>query len=131
MKKWIWILVVCVVVIGGVFFVRPGFETRTDVHLQEFAVSEGGSAITVKTFVSGSMGYIRAMKTEQTGDELHCSFYRTFGGLNSSIGAKNTFEIKVDGSVNKIYFDRGTEPDMLMLERDIETGVWDESLPPL
>lgn len=110
---------------------RPGFETRTDVHLQEFAVSEDGSAITVKTFVSGSMGYIRAMKTEQTGDELHCSFYRTFGGLNSSIGAKNTFEIKVDGSVNKIYFDRGTEPDMLMLERDIETGVWDESLPPL
>ncbi|MDE6456688.1 MAG: hypothetical protein K2L38_12500, partial [Dysosmobacter sp.] len=51
------------------------------------------------------------------------------GGLNSGFGAKNSFQIKVDGSVEKIYFDRGEEPDDLVLERDGAAGAWAQKRP--
>lgn len=108
----------------GALFVTPGFQKRTDVYLQKFSVSEDGSAITVQTFTTGSMGYIRAMEAKQIGDEIHCSFYRCLGGLNSSLGAENTFEIPLDHPTQRIYFDRGTSFDQLVLERDAGTGEW-------
>lgn len=108
----------------GALFVTPGFQKRTDVYLQKFSVSEDGAAITVQTFTTGSMGYIRAMEAKQIGDEIHCSFYRCLGGLNSSLGAENTFEIPLDHPTQRIYFDRGTSFDQLVLERDAGTGEW-------
>ena len=88
-KKWIPILLAFLIgVFAGVLFVLPGFQRRTDVYLQDFSVSEDGSAVTVQTFTTGSMGYIRAMEAKQIGDEIHCSFYRCLGGLNSSLGAE-------------------------------------------
>lgn len=111
----------------GVLFILPGFQKRTDVFLQDFSVSEDGTVITVQTFSLGSMGFIRAMETKQIHNELHCSFYCAFGGLNSSFGAKNRFEIRLEGSAKSaesIYFDRGTSFDQLVLERDAGTGVW-------
>ena len=124
-KKWIPILLAFLIgVFAGVLFVLPGFQRRTDVYLQNFSVSGDGSAVTVRTFTAGSMGFIRSMETKQTGTAIHCSFYRAFGGLNSSLGAKNQFEIQVDDSAERIYFDRGTSFDQLVLERDAGTGVW-------
>ena len=108
----------------GILFVLPGFQKRTDVYLQDFSVSGDGSAVTIETFLTGSMGYIRAMEAKQIGDEIHCSFYRTFGGLNSRLGAKTTFEIRLDHPTQWIYFDRGTSFDQLVLERDADTGAW-------
>ena len=108
----------------GILFILPGFQKRTDVYLQDFSVSEDGSVITVQTFPIGSMGFIRAMEAKQIGDEIHCSFYRTFGGLNSRLGAKTTFEIRPDHPTQRIYFDRGTSFDQLVLERDADTGAW-------
>lgn len=108
----------------GALFVTPGFQKRTDVYLQKFSVSEDGAAITVQTFTTGSMGYIRAMEAKQIGDEIHCSFYRCLGGLNSSLGAENTFEVPLDHPTQRIYFDRGTSFDQLVLERDAGTGEW-------
>ena len=58
----------------GILFVLPGFQKRTDVYLQDFSVSGDGSAVTIETFLTGSMGYIRAMEAKQMGDEIHCSF---------------------------------------------------------
>lgn len=113
-----------VVFAAGTLFISPGFEKRTDVYLQNVSVSEDASVMTVRTALSGSMGYIRAMETETIGNEAHCSFYSTFGGLNSGIGAKNTFELPLDGSIEKIYFDRGTAPDMLVLEQDGASNGW-------
>lgn len=101
----------------------PGFGKRTDVCLAGFSVSEEHSVITVETALSGSMGYIRGIETEKGQNEIHCAFYSTFGGLNSRIGAKSRFEIPIDDSVEKIYFDRGTEPDILVLERNA-ANVW-------
>ncbi len=108
----------------GILFILPGFQKRTDVYLQDFSVSGDGSAVTIETFLTGSMGYIRAMEAKQIGDEIHCSFYRTFGGLNSRLGAKTTFEIRPDHPTQRIYFDRGTSFDQLVLERDADTGAW-------
>lgn len=113
-------------VLAGVLFVLPGFQKRTDVYLQDFSVSEDGSVVTVQTFTIGSMGFIRAMETKQIGNEIHCSFYRTFGGLNSGLGAKSRFEIRLEGlasSAESIYFDRAGL-DQPVLERDAGTGEW-------
>ena len=109
---------------AGILFVLPGFQKRTDVCLQKFSASEDGSVMTVQTSLDGSMGFIRAIETKQIGKEIHCSFYRAFGGLNSSFGAENRFEIKLEDSAGRIYFDRGSEPDVLVLERDADTGAW-------
>ena len=133
MKKFLPVLRAFLIgVLAGVLFVLPGFQKRTDVYLQDFSVFGDGSGITVQTFTTGSMGFIRAMETKQIGNELHCSFYRTFGGLNSSFGAKNRFEIRLEDSsksAESIYFDR-TYFDQLVLERDTDTGVW-TSISPL
>lgn len=117
-------LAVLLIFAAGALFVLPGFEKRTDVCLQDFFVSEDGSRMTVKTSLSGSMGYIRALEAERRGDGLHCSFYRAFGGLNSSIGARNCFEIELDDSVETIYFDRGNAPDAAVLRRAPAGGGW-------
>ncbi len=112
------------VLIAAGLFLSSGFEKRTDVHLQDFSLSKDGSVITIKTALSGSMGFIRNMKTETIGRELHCSFYSAFGGLNSSIGAKNRFEIKLTDSIEKVHFDRGDRSDALVLKRDASTNKW-------
>lgn len=83
----------------------------------------------METSLSGSMGYIRAIKTEKADDAVYCSFYCAFGGLNSSIGSKNHFEIKLDESSRKIYFDRGKDADDLVLEKDTAANVWVEKRP--
>lgn len=124
-KKWIPVLLAFLIgVSAGVLFVLPGFHKRTDIDLQKFSVSDDGSIVTVQTFPEGSMGFIRAMEAKQFGDEIHCSFYCAFGGLNSSIGSEYRFDIQLDDSAERIYFDRGTSPDVLVLERDPDTGVW-------
>ena len=109
---------------AGILFVLPGFQKRTDICLQKFSVSEDGSVMTVQTDIMGSMGFIRAMETKQIGNEIHCSFYRCFGGLNSGFGSENRFDIQLDDSAERIYFDRGSSPDVLVLERDPDTGAW-------
>ena len=124
MKKYMSILAVLIIIAAGALFVSSGFGKRTDVCLIDFSVSEDSSVITIRTSLSGSMGYIRDIKTEKVNDAIYCSFYSTFGGLNSNIGAKDSFEIKLNDSTAKIYFDRGRGADLLVLERDAATNVW-------
>ena len=124
-KKWLPVLLAFLIgVSAGILFITPGFQKRTDVYLQDFSASEDGSGVTVQTFTTGSMGYIRAMETKQVHNEIHCSFYRAFGGLDSSFGAKSRFKIQAGDSAERIYFDRGTNSDQLVLERDADTGAW-------
>ena len=118
------ILAILIIIAVGMLFVSSGFEKRTDVYLMDFSVSEDDSVITIKILLSGSMGYIRDIKTERVNDAIHCSFYSTFGGLNSGIGAKNRFEIQLDDYSVKIYFDRGNGAEDLVLEKDAATNVW-------
>lgn len=126
-KKFLPVLLAFLVGISlGVLFLLPGFQKRTDVYLQDFSVSEDGSVITMQMFTIGSMGYIRAMETRQVHNEIHCSFYSCFGGLNSSFGAKSRFEIRLEdfaNSAESIYLDR-VGFGQLVLERDPDTGEW-------
>ena len=124
MKKYMSLFAVLTIIAVGVLFVSSGLEKRTDVCLAGFSVSEDNSVITITTLLSGSMGYIRDIKTEKINDVIYCSFYSTFGGLNSSIGSKSSFEIQLDDSSAKIYFDRGNGEDELMLEKDASTNAW-------
>ena len=71
MKKFTLLSVaLTLVIIAAGLFLSSGFEKRTDVHLQDFSLSEDGSVITIKTALSGSMGFIRDMKTETIGRAL-------------------------------------------------------------
>lgn len=124
MKKYVLILAVLMIVAVGASFISSGFEKRTDVYLLNFSVSGDGSVITIETTLSGSMGYIRDIETERVNDAVYCSFFSAFGGLNSSIGAKSRFEIKLDDSSAKIYFDRGKGPADLVLKKDPATNAW-------
>ena len=117
-------IAVLIVITAGVLFVGSGFSKRTDVCLVNYTASEDGSVVTMQTALAGSMGYIRAINTKWQDDAAYCSFYTAFGGLNSSIGAKNEFTLKLDDSVSKIYFDRGKEDEMLVLQRSNADGVW-------
>lgn len=126
-KKFLPVLLAFLVGVSlGVLFILPGFQKRTDVYLQDFSVSEDGSVITMQMFTIGSMGYIRAMETRQVRNEIHCSFYSCFGGLNSNFGAKSRFEIRLKDFTNpaeSIYLDRAGL-GQLVLERDPDTGEW-------
>lgn len=124
MKKRIIILatLIGIVVIG--FFVGSGFSKRADVVLLRYSVSEDGTFITLETFLASSMGYIRDIKTEQHDNGVYCSFYSTFGWLNSSIGARNVFNIEVDDFCTEIYFDRVGEKNELVLKKDETTNMW-------
>ena len=124
MRKYLSVFAVLIIIVVGLLFVSSGFKKRTDVCLADFSVSEDNSVITLQTLLSGSMGYIRTMKAERDNDVIHCSFYSTFGGLNSSIGSKSSFEIPLDDSLKKIYFDRGNGEEYLVLEKDTVTNVW-------
>lgn len=124
LKRFFILFAAVIILAVGVFFITNGFRKRTDVFLQTYFISEDSSTIIIQTSLSGSMGYIRGMETQRDGDSIYCSFYSTFGGLNSGIGSKNRFDIKLDEASSKIYFDRGTAGDTLVLQKDEATGAW-------
>ena len=128
-KKLIAISIVAAIGILTVsFLVGTGFCKRTDVILTEYSVSEDGTEITLKTSFASSMGYIRGYKNNGGGVKSHyLTFYSTFGGLNSTFGAKNEFVLEVDEDDREIYFNRADGGYELVLQKNIETGVWEET----
>lgn len=122
MKKFLWVL--CALVLAAaVLFVCSGFGRRTDVYPGAFEVSEDGRTLTLRTGIWSSMGYTRAVRTKQVGDTLRCTFYTAFGGLNSRIGAENTFTVPVEGCAEIAFF-RGEDGWQTVLQKDPATGEW-------
>lgn len=121
-------LPVIIAVIGVLmvsFVIGTGFTKRTDVILTDYSVSEDGAEIILKTSVSSSAGYIRGFKNDGGGVKPHyLTFYATFGGLNSTFGAKNEFVLEVDEDDSEIYFNRTDGGYELVLQKDAQTGVW-------
>jgi len=125
-KKILIILLAVVIVLSALYFVGTGFMERTDVYLGEYSVSKDGTVLTFYAGVMSSMGYIRAYKDEGGGVKDHyLTFYSTFGGLNSSLGAKNDFTLELDEDDSEIYFKRGNHSYKLVLVKNLETGVWE------
>lgn len=97
------IMIIFVLIMSFLF--GTGFVVRTDVVLNDYSVSEDGTKLTFKTAISGSMGYIRGFGDKGGGADSHyLTFYSTFGGLNSSFGAKQEFELNLGEDDVEIYF---------------------------
>lgn len=111
-------------VLAGMLFLGSGFVKRPDVVLGGYTLAEDGASITLQAGPAGSMGYIREATARQDGDTLYVAFYTAFGGLNSSIGAKDTFTLPVDPACRVICFDRGGGEYAPVLQRDAVTGEW-------
>ena len=60
-----------------------------------FCFDEKCNQMTIKVGVSSSAGYIRKMKRTSGSMNGYYTFYSTFG-INSKLGAKDTFEIQLD-----------------------------------
>lgn len=114
-RKLIIVCIVLIVLVIGSLFMLTG-KARTDVYLKDFEVSSDGKKMTLKIGVSGSSGYVR--KIERTSDSTngYYTFYSTYG-INSKLGAKDTFEIELDKDMNEIYFYTGNGGYKLVLTR--------------
>lgn len=128
-KKILLISVIAVIVLlTASYFIGTGFIERTDVILTDYSVSEDGTQITLNASVSSSMGYIRGFKNNGGGVKSHyLTFYSTFGGLNSKLGAKNEFVLEVNEDDSEIYFNRAGGGYELVLQKNTETGEWEKT----
>lgn len=122
MKKKILIIsiIAIVLVLVGLFIASGG--ARTDVFLKDFELSQDGKAMTLKVGVSSSAGYVRKMKRTSGSMNYYFTFYSTFG-INSKLGAKDTFTIDIDNNVDEIYFYTGGKGYKKVLELN-EAGEW-------
>lgn len=113
-------IIVIAVILVGLFLASGG--SRTDVFLKDFELSQNGETMTLKVGVSSSAGYIRKMKRTSGSMNYYFTFYSTFG-INSKLGAKDTFEIELDNNVDEIYFYTGGKGYKKVLEKN-DNGDW-------
>ncbi len=119
-KKVIFISIIILAIVG-VFILFTG-GVRTDVYLEDFSINENDNQMIIKVGVSGSTGYVRKMKQTSGSTNYYYTFYSTFG-INSKLGAKDTFEIQLDNNVDEIYFYTGQKGYKKVLEKN-EQGEW-------
>lgn len=100
-------------------------RARTDVYLKNFEVSSDGKIMTLKVGVTSSTGYVRKIKRTSGSMNYYYTFYSTFG-INSKIGAKDTFEIELDENVDEIYFYTGDKGYKVVLTKNYVTGKWEK-----
>ena len=120
-KKTLIISIIVVALIIICFFTASG-GSRTDVFLKDFELSQDGETMTLKVGVSSSIGYIRKMKRTSGNMNYYFTFYSTFG-INSRLGAKDTFTIDIDNNVDEIYFYTGGKGYKKVLELN-DNGEW-------
>lgn len=121
MKKIIIIISGLIVLFITIFLLIIG-GPRTDVVLGDFKISSDNEIMTLKVGVASSAGYVR--KAKRSGGSMDCylTFYSTFG-INSKIGAKDTFDIKLDDNVQVIYFYAEKKRFHKVLEKN-NNGEW-------
>ena len=125
-KRIVIISLSVIVVLIASFLIGTGFNERTDVIMANYSVSEDGTKLTFTVGIPTSMGYVRDFKDKGGGVKPHyLTFYSTFGGLNSSFGAKHEFELALDENDTEIYFSRPDGGYALVLQKDPETGEWE------
>ena len=125
MKKRIIAVIVILAVLVALFFIGTGFQKRMDVVLVDYSVSEDGTEITLDVGIPTSTGYIRGFKDNGGGVKPHyLTFFSTFGGINSPIGAEHSFQLELTSDDTEIYFNRPEGGYELILVKDEETGQW-------
>ena len=113
--------ILMIILIGSFILVTGG--ARTDVVLGGYDLSADSKTMTLKVGVSSSAGYIRKMKKTSGSMNYYLTFYSTFG-INSKLGAKDTFDIEIDENVDEIYFYTGNKGYKLVLIKDSVTQEW-------
>ena len=124
MKKKVFVVIATVLVLVVIYFVGSGFMKNTSAIINDYSVSADGKEITINIGVASSMGYIRDVKVhQQHGGKLYLDCYSAFGGLNSSIGAKESFTFKLDDdtTIIAIYKNSNTYEEVLVKAED---GSW-------
>ena len=122
-KKTLIIVIIIVMAISLILLFLLTGRSRTDVYLKDFELSADGKTMTLKVLVSGSAGYVRKMERTSGSTNGYYTFYSTFG-INSKIGAKDTFEIKLDEDTDEIYFYNGNKGYKIVLAKHKVTGEW-------
>lgn len=121
-KKVLIIIGIVIIAILGILFLATG-GARTDVYLKDYEVADDVKTITLKVGVSSSTGYVRKMKQTSGSMNYYLTFYSTFG-INSKLGAKDTYVLEIDSNVDEIYFYTGNKGYKKVLEKDEKTGQW-------
>ena len=124
-RKMCKIVIILAIIQFMSYFVGTGFVKRTDMALGKYTVSEDGKNLNFQVGVVSSVGYTRGFKDCGGGEKPHyLIFYSTFGGLNSSFGATNEFELELGKDDKEIYFCRPDGGYELVLEKNADTGEW-------
>ena len=125
MKKIV-IIILAALCLAFLWIIASGFSIQTNTYItDDFVVSEDGSMITFKVDVGSSMGYVRGYKDDGGGVKPHyLKFYSAWGGLNSSIGAKNEFVLELEPEDTEIYLYHGDGGYELALKKDVTSGGW-------
>lgn len=120
-KKILIIIITVIVLLLCVLFLLTG-NKRTDVYLKDYEVSSDGKVITLKVGVSSSAGYIRKMKQTSGSMNYYLTFYSTFG-INSKLGAKDTYVLEINSNADAIYFYTGNKGYKQVLQKN-DNGEW-------
>ena len=124
MKKKIALIIGVIVALFLIYFVGSGFLKNSSAYIDEYAISNDGNEITLHIGVSSSMGYIRNVSIhQQKGGKLYLDCYSAFGGLNGSIGAKDTFTFQLKENTSTIAIYRNTNCYEAVLVKN-EDGSW-------
>ncbi len=128
-KSIVIIAITAIVVLGLSLLAGSGFRKRPDVVLTDYSVSEDGTKLSFSVGVASSMGYTRGFKDNGGGVKPHyLTFYSTFGGLNSSFGAKSEFELDLAETDTEIWFNRTEGGYELVLQKNAATGEWEKDV---
>ena len=112
------------------WFLFIGFCPRTNMALLGYELSPDGTVMTIRADHPDSAGYTRAARNvSQSPAVVKLKFYCTFGGPNSSLGAKDEFVIELPPECTEIDFYRGyQEPELgfhPVLCKNTATGAWE------
>ena len=124
MRKKICLVMLSMLGLIFAWMIISGYSYQTSAYItDQFVVSEDGKELKFTIAVGSPMGYVRGFKDEGGGLKPHyLKFYSAWGGLNSSIGAKSEYVLKLDPNDTEIYVYHGDSGYSLALKKDIESG---------
>ena len=124
MKKKLVTVAIAAMVIFLIYFFGTGFLKNGSVYIDDYAVSEDGSTITLDIGVAASAGYIRDVTVhQQEGGKLYLDCYAAFGGFNGSLGAKRRFTLPIEKDTAIIGIFRSANCYEEVLYKDAD-GHW-------
>ena len=126
MRKKICLVMLSMLGLIFAWMIISGYSYQTSAYItDQFVVSEDGKELKFTRAVGSPMGYVRGFKDEGGSVKPHyLKFYSAWGGLNSSIGAKSEYVLKLDPNDTEIYVYHGDSGYSLALKKDIESGEW-------